>query len=91
MKRITAIIDQVFQSAIGTEPGSPTMLVPEDHLPSRQKVRFAGIREISSIPVPFFPPASRSRFPIEATAEPYGGGIAEMSWKSRFTEWEEER
>lgn len=91
VKRIVGIIDQSLRTAIGTDPVSLTMLLPEDHLPERQKIRFAGYREISSIPVPFHPPSSRNRFPIEASAEPYGGGVADMSWKSRFTEWKRER
>lgn len=91
VKRIVGIIDQSLRTAIGTEPLSLTMLVPEDHFPARQKIRFTGFRDISSIPVPFYPPVSGNRFPIEASAEPYGGGVADMSWKSRLTEWKKTR
>ncbi len=89
--RIAGIIDQSLRTAIGTDPVCLTLLVPEDHFPVRQKIRFSGFRKISSIPVPFHPPASRNRFPIEASAEPYGGEAAVMSWKSRFIEWKGRR
>ena len=89
--KIIGIIDSVLRSALGSNPAPIYMLVPEDDLPYRQKVRFSGIRKASSIPVPFFPAASKNRFFFETSAEPYGGGATKMSWRSRFTEWRRER
>jgi len=83
--RIVGIIDSALQSLLGTTPGPIHMLVPETDLPVRQKVRFTGFKAVSSLPVPFFPPASRNRFLFETSAEPYGGSATEMSWRSRFT------
>jgi hypothetical protein len=85
--RVVRIIDSALQSLLGTTPGPIYMLVPETDLPVRQKVRFTGFKAVSSIPVPFFPPASRNRFLFETSAEPYGGSATEMSWRSRFTVW----
>ena len=85
--RVVGIIDSALQSLLGTTPGPIYMLVPETDLPVRQKVRFTGFKAVSSLPVPFFPPASRNRFLFETSAEPYGGSATEMSWRSRLTVW----
>jgi len=89
--RIVVIIDSVLQSFLGSTLAPIIMLVPEDDLPDRQKVRFAGAREVSPVPIPFFSSPSKFRFFFEASAEPYGGGATEMSWRSRLTEWRRER
>jgi len=83
--RVVGIIDSALRSFLGTTPDPIYMLVPESDLPLRQKVRFTGFKTVSSIPVPFFPPASRNRFVFETSAEPYGGSATDMSWKSRFS------
>jgi len=85
--RVVGIIDSVLRSHLGSDMGPIVMLIPEDHLPDRQKVRFAGFRAVSPIPVPFLPEGSTTRFFFETSAEPYGGGATEMTWRSRFTEW----
>jgi len=85
--RVVGIIDSVLRSQLGTDPGPIYMLVPETDFPVRQKVRFTGFKAVSSLPVPFFPPASKHRFLFETSAEPYGGSATEMSWRSRFTVW----
>jgi len=85
--RVVGIIDSALQSLLGTTPGPIYMLVPETDLPVRQKIRFTGFKAVSSLPVPFFPPAARNRFLFETSAEPYGGSATEMSWRSRFTVW----
>ncbi len=89
--RIVSIIDSVLQSSLGSRLAPITMLVPENDLPDRQKVRFAGSRAVSPVPIPFFSSPSKVPFVFEASAEPYGGGATEMSWRSRLTEWRRER
>jgi len=90
-RKIVGIIDSVLRSALGSNPAPIYMLIPEDDLPDRQKVWFGGFRAVSPIPIPFFPAASNNGFPFETSAEPYGGGATEMSWRSRFTEWRREK
>jgi hypothetical protein len=90
-KSIFGIIDSVLRSAIGSDPAPIFMLVPEDHIASRQRVRFAGSRSASAIPVPFFPSNPPVRFLTESAAEAYGGTATSMTWKSRFTEWTREK
>jgi len=89
--KVIGIIDSVLRPVLGSDTAPIFMLVPEEHFPYRQKVRFAGFRPVTPIPVPFLPATSNSRFFFEAAAEPYGGGATEMSWKSRFTEWRREK
>ena len=84
---IVGIIDSVLQSSLGPALAPIKMLVPEDDLSDRQKVRFVGFRRVSPIPIPFFPPLSKVQFFFESSAEPYGGGMTEMSWRSRLMEW----
>jgi hypothetical protein len=85
--KVVGIIDSSLRSILGATPGPIYMLVPEIDLPVRQKVRFTGFKKVSSIPVIYFPPASKNRFLFETSAEPYGGSATEMSWRSRFTVW----
>lgn len=83
--RVVEIIDSALRSFLGTTPDPIYMLVPENDIPARQKVRFTGFKPVSSIPVPLFSPASKNRFVFETSAEPYGGSATDMSWKSRLT------
>ena len=85
--RVIGVIDSVLRSHLGSDMEPIVMLVPEDHLPDRQKVRFAWFRTHSPIPAPFLPEESEPRFFFETSAEPYGGGATDMAWRSRFTEW----
>ena len=89
--KVIGIIDSVLRPVLGSDTAPIFLLVPEEHFPYRQKVRFAGFRPVTPIPVPFLPAPSNSRFLFETAAEPYGGGATEMSWKSRFTEWRREK
>ena len=89
--RIVGIIDSALHSILGSQLASINMLVPEDDLPRRQKVRFAGFRAVSPIPISLFSSAPRYRFFSQAFAEPYGGDSTEMSWRSRLTERREAR
>lgn len=85
--RVIGVIDSVLRSHLGSDMEPIVMLIPEDHLPDRQKVRFAGFRTTSLIPAPYLPEKSKTRFFFETCAEPYGGGATDMTWRSRFTEW----
>lgn len=90
-KPIFGIIDSVLHSAIGANPAPIVMLIPEEHLSFRQKVRFSGFRAASAIPLPFQPAKTKNRFFFETAAEAYGGTATSMSWRSRFTEWKGEK
>jgi hypothetical protein len=89
--KVIGIIDSALGSVLGSNAEPIFMLIPEEHFPLRQKVRFAGFRTASPIPVPLLPAPSENRFLFETAAEPHGGGATEMSWKSRFTEWRREK
>jgi hypothetical protein len=62
------------------------MLEPETDFPDRQIVRFEGIHTVPDLPIPFLDEQGKRRISEEATAQPYGGGTAEMTWRSRLTE-----
>lgn len=85
--RIVSIIDSVLLSEVGSDRSPVVMLIPEDDLPERQNVRFAGFRAVSPVPIPFVQSPSTVRFPFVASAEAYGGGAVTMTWRSRFIEW----
>lgn len=89
-RRIVGAIDYALRPLLGSNPDPVVMLVPEDHLPDRQRVRFTGFKAVSAIRITFFPAASKNRFFFDTCAEPYGGGVTDMTWKSRFTEWRRE-
>jgi len=85
-RMVTAVIDSAVRSILG-EGGAPIrMLEPEEDFSRRQKVRFTGYKSISTLPIPYLNLNSTHRFPMESFAEPYGGGVTEMNWKSRMTE-----
>ena len=87
-RMITSVIDRALRGILGPMPGSIRMLVPEEDLPRRQKVRFAGGRLPSPLPIPFFPQPHNPPLSDFAVGEVYGGGAAEMTWKSRLSrEW----
>jgi hypothetical protein len=90
VRRIVGIIDYALRPLLGSNPAPVVMLIPEDHLPERQQVRFSGFKAVSPIRIPFFSAASKNRFYFDTCAEPYGGGATDMTWKSRFTEWRRE-
>ena len=85
-RAVTAIIDPVVRSLLGSGGAPIRMLEPEDDFPRRQKVRFAGYRQVSPLPIPYLGLPGKYRFPTDSFAEPYGGGTADMAWKSRLTE-----
>jgi len=86
-RAVSAVIDAAVRSILSGIDGTPIrMLEPEDDFSLRQKVRYAGYKAVSPLSIPYLGRQEHSRFPTESFAEPYGGGTAEMTWKSRLTE-----
>ena len=86
-KKVASFLEEALGAILGGGKGPLRMLVPEPDFPRRQYVRFAGSRTVPSLPVPMLGQKGNKRVFAEAQAEPYGGGSAEMTWKSRLTEW----
>jgi hypothetical protein len=86
MKAVIALLDTALRGIVGTNKGPIRMLEPEKDFPDRQFVRFEGIHTVPDLPIPFLDEQGKRRVFAEATAQPYGGGSAEMTWKSRLTE-----
>jgi len=85
-KSVIALLDKALRGIVGSGKGPIRMLEPEKDFPERQFVRFEGIRTVPDLPIPFLDEQGTRRMFDEATAQPYGGGSAEMTWKSRLTE-----
>jgi hypothetical protein len=85
-KAVIALLDTALRGIVGTAKGPIRMLEPEEDFPDRQFVRFEGIHTVPALPIPFFDEQGKRRVFEEATAQPYGGGSAEMTWGSRLTE-----
>jgi len=83
---VISLLDAAIRAIVGTDKGPIRMLEPEKDFPERQFVRFEGIHTIPDLPIPFLDEQGRRRVFEKATAEPYGGGTAEMTWRSRLTE-----
>ncbi len=88
MKAVIALLDTALRGIVGTAKGPIRMLEPEIDFTERQFVRFEGIHTIPDLPIPLLGEQGKRRVLEEATAQPYGGGSAEMTWKSRLTERE---
>lgn len=86
MKAVIALLDTALRGIVGTGKGPLRMLEPETDFADRQFVRFEGIHAVPSLPIPFLEEAGKRRVRDTATAQPYGGGSAEMTWRSRLTE-----
>lgn len=86
VRAVTAVIDAAVRSILSAETSPIRMLEPEEDFTRRQKVRFAGIKSVSPLPIPFLAQREPRRFFMDSHAEPYGGGIAEMTWKSRLAD-----
>jgi hypothetical protein len=84
-KAVIALLDTALRGIVGTGKGPIRMLEPEEDFPDRQFVRFEGIRTVPGLPIPFLEEQGKRRVVEEATAQPYGGGTAEMTWRSRLT------
>jgi hypothetical protein len=85
-KAVIALLDTALRGIVGTNKGPIRMLEPEKDFPDRQFVRFEGIHTVPALPIPFLDEQGKRRVFEEATAQPYGGGSAEMTWRSRLTE-----
>ena len=86
VRTVSAALDGALRGILGSAKGPIRMLAPEADFQERQWVRFAGYLERPALPVPFLGEGGDRRFPSSAEAEPYGGGPAEMTWKSRLAE-----
>jgi hypothetical protein len=84
-KSVIALLDTALRGIVGTGKGPIRMLEPEGDFPDRQFVRFEGIHTVPDLPIPFLEEQGKRRVFEEATAQPYGGGSAEMTWRSRLT------
>jgi hypothetical protein len=85
-KAVIALLDTALRGIVGTSKGPIRMLEPEKDFPDRQFVRFEGIHTVPDLPVPFLDEQGTRHVFEAATAQPYGGGSAEMTWRSRLTE-----
>jgi len=85
-KAILGMLDAALRGIIGSNPDPIRMLEPESDFPDRQFVRFEGIHTVPDLPIPILEEQGTRRVIEEATAQPYGGGSAEMTWRSRMTE-----
>jgi hypothetical protein len=86
MKSVIALLETALRGIVGTDKGPIRMLEPESDFPDRQFVRFEGIHTVPDLPIPFLDEQGKRRVFEEATAQPYGGGSAEMTWRSRLIE-----
>jgi hypothetical protein len=86
MKAVIALLDAALRGIVGSGKEPLRMLEPETDFADRQFVRFEGIHAVPSLPIPFLEEAGKRRVRDTATAQPYGGGSAEMTWRSRLTE-----
>jgi len=84
-KAVIALLDTALRGIVGTGKGPIRMLEPEEDFPDRQFVRFEGFHTTPDLPIPFLEEQGKRRVFEEATAQPYGGGSAEMTWRSRLT------
>jgi hypothetical protein len=85
-KTVIALLDTALRGIVGTNKGPIRMLEPEKDFPDRQFVRFEGMHTVPDLPFPFLDERGKRRVFEGATAQPYGGASAEMTWKSRLTE-----
>ena len=85
MKAVIALLDKALRGIVGTSKGPIRMLEPESDFPDRQFVRFEGFYPVPDLPIRFLDEQGKRRVFEEATAQPYGGGSAEMTWRSRLT------
>jgi len=83
---VTTVIDSAVRSLLGAGGAPIRMLEPEEDFPRQQKVRYVGYKSFSPLPIPYINRNERHRFLMESFAEPYGGGIADMTWRSRLSE-----
>lgn len=87
---VTRAIDAAVRLILGQGGPPLRMLVPENDFERRQKVRFAGSRRSAPLPIPDRDWSAGRWYFAEASARPYGGGAAQMTWKSRIVDVGEE-
>lgn len=85
-KAVLSALDAALGAIAGTDQRPIRMLVPEKDLPDRQRIRFTGFQVIPALPIPLLGEPGKPKVFADAEAEPYGGGSAEMTWKSRLAE-----
>ncbi len=85
-RTVASVLDAAFRSLIGADGEPIRLLEPEGDFPSRQYVRFSGAVSVPSLPVPYLGPFPDEPIRAEASAEPYGGDVARMTWRSRLVE-----
>jgi len=85
-KAVIALLDTALRGIVGTSKGPIRMLEPEIDFPDRQFVRFKGFYTVPDLSIPFHDERGKRRVFEEAAAQPYGGGSAERTWRSRLTE-----
>jgi len=88
MRSVIALLDTALRGIVGTDKGPIRMLEPEKDFTDRQVVRFEGFHTVPDLPIPFLGEQGKRRVREEAKAQPYGGGSADMTWRSRLTERE---
>lgn len=86
VRAVTTVIDAAVLSLLGAGGAPIRMLEPEEDFPRRQNVRYAGYKSFPPLPVPYIKRNESYRFLTESFAEPYGGGSADMTWRSRLIE-----
>ena len=91
VRAVTTVIDAAIRSLLGVGGAPIRMLEPEEDFPRRQKVRYAGYKTSPPLPIPYINRNDTHGFLAESFAEPYGGGIADMTWRSRLSEKPEKR
>ena len=85
-KAVIALLDTVIRGIVRTSKGPIRMLEPEKDFPDRQFVRFDGYYTVPDLPIPCLDEQGKRRVIEAATAQPYGGGSAEMTWRSRLAD-----
>ncbi len=88
---VKSILNPILAGILGASQEPIRLLIPEDDFDRRQVVRFSGYREAEGLSVPFIGPLGRRRYAFSTTAQPYGGGSTEMTWKSRLFETEDDK
>ena len=83
-KAVIALLDAVIRGIVRTNKGPIRMLEPEKDFTDRQYVRFDGFHTVPDLPIPFLGEEGKRRVFDTGTAQPYGGGSAEMTWRSRL-------
>ncbi len=79
-------VQSAVRSILDAGPVSVRLLVPEKDFSDRQSIRFSGFKTVYPPSIPFIGKGSKESIYSAASSEPYGGGPAEMSWKSRWIE-----